>query len=145
MIISKFLSESMLTAAIGVGGDLASVSIGLMTNEPVSSTETVLTDITAATFDGYAVATAEVPIATVGVAANGERYVTFVDSVFTAGSGLTTPESITGWYVFETTNLLAYNIMPTPVLVDRIGQNIYVRVEVALHAQSELNGDIDSP
>jgi len=49
MIISTFLSNAMLEAAIDTGGELESVSIGLMKNTPANSTETVLADITAAT------------------------------------------------------------------------------------------------
>jgi len=144
MFISKFLSETMLEAAVDTAGVLETPNVGLMITEPSLSSEIELSDITAATFDDYAPVQCANPIGPHSMA-NGERYVSWDDVQFVVGPDLAEPQSITGWYLYSYSDLIAYHVFEEPILVDRPGQVLFVRPEVSIALHGSATGDIDSP
>jgi len=102
----------------------AGVRVGLFQNNYVPVAGSVLADLTAATFSGYAVGTPVYGAATtVANRANAVAAALNFDH-----NGGATANTIYGWYVFNTTTskLLKANTLGTPVVMDTAGNRITV-------------------
>lgn len=115
-------------------GYLDDCKLGLLVGTVPEGADTVFADLTFADFDGYAEAT----IATwVGP---GQRfdlrpYVVSDDAVFTAGT-VAEPQTVTGWALYTSTTLHHWGTFETPIDVDRDGQVVLVRAQVAMETQA---------
>jgi len=93
--------------------DDANWSAGLFKNDLTPDNDTVLGDVTAADFTGYA-AVALVEDGPAAIDGSDRAYQLFEEVEFTFSTG-TTPQDVYGWYIFDTTgNLIAIERFASP-------------------------------
>lgn len=93
--------------------DDANWSAGLFKNDLTPVNATILTDIVAADFTGYA-AVALTEDGAAGTDGSNRAYQLFEEVDFTFSVG-TTPQDVYGWYIFDTSgNLIALERFPSP-------------------------------
>jgi len=115
----------------------ANLRIGLYTARSVYSKSTVLANITAATFSGYAVQTPT--FAAFGLDANGKTQFAGVANVFTHNGG-GTGNTVIGYYLYNTSTGFLYWLedFGAPVTINSNGQHIDVM-------PNQYTGDLTTP
>lgn len=130
LVVPQPLLSARLAAMITTGGELVTPKVHLFTNNLTPSPHTVLGDLTAPTFGGYAAKSItwgsvfNDPDGGVGVSGGAPDWVT-TDAV---------GETIYGWFLTDTTNatLLGIRRLATPQNTGAVGLHVQVDVQYDL-------------
>jgi hypothetical protein len=130
-LMNGLLADAIKSQASGAyAGILSGVKIMLFVNSVSNTSTRTLADLTAATFDGYA---ASSPVTWLGPYKNdnGQQCIVASPELFQATDAVV-PNVITGYGVFLSTTLLAYETWPQVVNINNALDGVVVNLTLPL-------------
>lgn len=126
--------KAVMNRAVAVGGPWAALTLHLYVNNVAPNEDTVVADLTQATFAGYA-AVAALAFGTCYIDADGNFKLSAPSEQFTA-TGIGVLETVYGYYLTDAAGTVLHgaNLLDTPVPITQIGDGLIVQPDITYGA-----------